>query len=84
MEIAMENGAWNELKALAHKIKGSVGFLKADELYQTLENIENASKDLDKKSIASDMNKVKTLSEEIIRHLKIEFSELNHELAVAC
>ena len=84
MEIAMENGAWAELKALAHKIKGSVGFLKADELYQTLENIENASKDLDKKSIATDMNKVKTLSNEIIRHLKIEFSELNHELAVAC
>ena len=84
MEIAMENGAWIELKALAHKIKGSVGFLKAEELYQTLENIENASKDLDKKSIASEMNKVKILSEEIIRHLKIEFSELNHELAVAC
>jgi PAS domain S-box-containing protein len=84
MEIAMENGAWVELKALAHKIKGSVGFLKADELYQTLENIENASKDLDKKSIASDMNKVKALSSEIIRLLKIEFSELNHELAVAC
>jgi PAS domain S-box-containing protein len=84
MEIAMENGAWVELKALAHKIKGSVGFLKADELYQTLENIENASKDLDKKSIAADMNQVKTLSEEIIRHLKLEFSELNHELAVAC
>lgn len=84
MEIAMENGAWLELKALAHKIKGSVGFLKADELYHTLENIENASKDLDKKSIAMDMNKVKTLSEEIIKHLKMEFSELNHELAVAC
>jgi PAS domain S-box-containing protein len=84
MEIAMENGAWVELKALAHKIKGSVGFLKANELYQTLENIENASKDLDKKSIASDMNKVKALSEEITKHLKLEFSELSNELAVAC
>jgi len=84
MEIALENAAWAELKALAHKIKGSVGFLKADRLFQTLENIENLSKDLDRKSISADMIIVKTLSEEIVRQLKLEFAELNHGLAVAC
>jgi len=81
----IESNDWISVGKLAHRLKSSVGYLKAKELLETLITIESYAKDL---SLADQLpalvGPMQRQAENIVAHLAIEIKGLHQELAVAC
>ena len=76
---------WSTVAKIAHKLKSSVGYIKANELYTVLENIEIKAISQDKKEmVVNEIAPMKRLADEVKRHLALEINALVNELAVAC
>jgi PAS domain S-box-containing protein len=85
IEAASQLADWLTVSKIAHKLKSSVGYIKANELYAVLENIELKAISQDKKElVVNEIATMKRLADEVKRHLALEINALVNELAVAC
>jgi HPt (histidine-containing phosphotransfer) domain-containing protein len=85
IEAASQLADWSTVAQIAHKLKGSVGYIKANELYAVLENIEIKAISQDQKEmVINEIAPMKRLADEVKRHLALEINALVNELAVAC
>jgi len=82
---ATEVDNWDSVKKITHKLKSSVGYIKANELFLVLQKMEMNSMSADKKDLVKeDAVLMKRLADEVKRHLALEIKVLMNELAVAC
>ena len=76
---------WEKAAAVAHKLKSSVGYIKANKLFNTLQKIEmEAVLEPDKNLIRGEVETMKLIANELILHLKKEIKDISTDLAVAC
>jgi PAS domain S-box-containing protein len=82
---AIENSDWVTVAKIAHKLKSSVGYIKANDLLMMLQKIETNATMVEKRSLLKDdVENLKKLADEVKRHLALEIKALVNELAVAC
>ena len=85
IEAAGQLADWSTVAKIAHKLKSSVGYIQATELFAVLENIEiNAICQDQKGLIMNEILLMKRLADEVKRHLALEINALVNELAIAC
>lgn len=85
IEEASKLADWSTVAKIAHKLKSSVGYIKANELYAVLQEIEIKAISQDKKDqVVTEIEPMKRLADEVKRHLALEIKALTNELAVAC
>lgn len=76
---------WEKASAVAHKLKSSVGYIKATELFKTLQKIEmEAVPEQDKNLVRNYIETMKTIANDLILHLEKEIKDISTDLAVAC
>jgi PAS domain S-box-containing protein len=81
---ATEKDDWESVKKIAHKLKGSVGYIKANDLFLILQKMETNSMSADKNELVKDdVIPLKRLADEVKRHLALEIKALMNELAMA-
>jgi CheY-like chemotaxis protein len=82
---SIENKDWVTVSKIAHKLKSSVGYIKANDLLIMLQKIETEASMFEKRDLLiSDIDSLKKLADEVKRHLALEIKALVNELAVAC
>ncbi|MEI6088572.1 MAG: ATP-binding protein, partial [Bacteroidota bacterium] len=82
---SIENNDWITVAKIAHKLKSSVGYIKANDLLMILQKIETNATMVEKRALLhSDVENLKRLADEVKRHLALEIKALINELAVAC
>lgn len=82
---ATEKDDWESVKKITHKLKSSVGYIKANDLFLILQKMEVNSMSADKNELVkNDVIPMKRLADEVKRHLALEIKALMNELAVAC
>ena len=82
---SIENNDWITVAKIAHKLKSSVGYIKANDLLMILQKIETNATMVEKRELLhSDVVHLKRLADEVKRHLALEIKALINELAVAC
>jgi PAS domain S-box-containing protein len=82
---AGEANEWANVAKIAHKLKSSVGYIKANELYNSLQDIEIKANGKDNKGpLKNDIEQMKRYANEVKRHLALEIKALANELAIAC
>jgi CheY-like chemotaxis protein len=82
---AIESADWETVSKLAHKLKSSVGYIKANDLLDVLQKIEtNATNDEKRILLHNDIEGLKKLADDVKRHLALEIKALVNELAIAC
>jgi PAS domain S-box-containing protein len=82
---SIENNDWSSVSKLAHKLKSSVGYIKANDLLMILQKIEtNATIVENRALLQNDIDILKRLADDVKRHLALEIKALLNELAVAC
>ncbi len=82
---SIENNDWITVAKIAHKLKSSVGYIKANDLLMMLQKIETNATVVEKRSLLiNDVDGLKRLADEVKRHLALEIKALVNELAVAC
>lgn len=82
---SIENADWVTVAKISHKLKSSVGYIKANELLMMLQKIETNATISEKRSLLiNDVDVLKRLADEVKRHLALEIKALVNELAVAC
>ncbi|MCX6204623.1 MAG: ATP-binding protein [Bacteroidetes bacterium] len=82
---SIENNDWITVAKMAHKLKSSVGYIKANDLLMILQKIETNATMVEKRALLhSDVENLKRLADEVKRHLALEIKALINELAVAC
>jgi len=85
IEEASKLADWSTVAKIAHKLKSSVGYIKANELYAVLQEIEIKAISQDKKDqVLTEIEPMKRLADDVKRHLALEIKALTNELAVAC
>jgi PAS domain S-box-containing protein len=81
---SIESADWNTVSMLAHRLKSSVGYIKANELLMILQKIESNAKNAEKRILLhDDVDNLKRLADDVKRHLALEIKALLSELAVA-
>lgn len=83
MEACIQNNNWIGLKKVTHKLKGTVSLLKAHELLNSLQMVENAIMRENTAIAHSEMVKINKCSFEITKQLKQEYEQLNNKNSVA-
>jgi CheY-like chemotaxis protein len=82
---SIENSDWITVAKIAHKLKSSVGYIKANDLLMILQKIETNATMVEKRAfLHNDVENLKRLADEVKRHLALEIKALINELAVAC
>jgi CheY-like chemotaxis protein len=82
---SIDNEDWITVAKIAHKLKSSVGYIKANDLLMMLQKIETNATMVEKRSLLkNDVEGLKKLADEVKRHLALEIKALVNELAVAC
>jgi CheY-like chemotaxis protein len=82
---SIENNDWITVAKIAHKLKSSVGYIKANDLLMMLQKIETNATMVEKRGLLkNDVDGLKRLADEVKRHLALEIKALVNELAVAC
>lgn len=85
IEDASKLADWLIVAQIAHKLKSSLGYIKANELYSVLQEIEIKAISQDKKEeVVNEIALMKRLADDVKRHLALEIKVLVNELAVAC
>jgi PAS domain S-box-containing protein len=85
IENASQLADWSTVAKIAHKLKSSVGYIKANELYAILHDIEiNATSSENKELVSNEISLMKRLADDVKRHLALEIKALANELSVAC
>lgn len=82
---SIENNDWITVAKIAHKLKSSVGYIKANDLLMILQKIETNATMVEKRALLhNDVENLKRLADEVKRHLSLEIKALINEMAVAC
>jgi PAS domain S-box-containing protein len=82
---SIDNEDWITVAKIAHKLKSSVGYIKANDLLMMLQKIETNATMAEKRILLkNDVEGLKRLADEVKRHLALEIKALVNELAVAC
>ncbi len=82
---SIESADWETVSKLAHRLKSSVGYIKANDLLDMLQKIEtNATNDEKRILLKNDIEGLKKLADDVKRHLALEIKALVNELAIAC
>jgi CheY-like chemotaxis protein len=82
---SIDNEDWITVAKIAHKLKSSVGYIKANDLLMMLQKIETNATMVEKRCLLkNDVEGLKRLADEVKRHLALEIKALINELAVAC
>ena len=82
---SIESNDWVSASRFAHKLKSSVGYIKANDLLLILQKIETNANNVDKRELLeNDIDNLKRLADDVKRHLALEIKALVNELAVAC
>ena len=82
---SIENNDWITVAKIAHKLKSSVGYIKANDLLMILQKIETNATMVEKRALLhNDVENLKRLADEVKRHLSLEIKALINEMEVAC
>jgi PAS domain S-box-containing protein len=81
---SIESKDWDTVSKLGHRLKSSVGYIKANDLLAMLQKIETNASHSDKRLLLhNDVESLKKLADDVKRHLALEIKALDNELAVA-